>query len=482
MKKIEAFNLKLIKMRIRVVFTILIITVLVGCKAGKNYKGAELNVPDKFYFDEEISPENISINTKSLQKDSISDLNFFSLFKDPILDSLIKKSLVYNQDLNIAAETVIQAQDGLAIQRSSMLPTIGVDAGASRGNFQGLLLPQTQNNFYAVAFASWEIDFWGKFRRLNEAARARIVQSEEGYRATKLSLVTAVAANYFLLLDYQNRLDISERNLALRDSVLDIIEKRFEKGIVAEIDVNQAQIKRAVAAEAVPIWKRLIAQTEHRISQLTGANPGRILTETNLYDIDNSITIPVGLPSDLLARRPDIVAAEQNLIAQNALTGSAKANLLPNISLTGLVGGASNELSSLTDGPLAWNAGGSLLAPLFNFGRLQRQVNIEESKTRQAILSYERTVLDAFRSVEDVLVEISTLKVQLEARKQRLDASINAQFLSGERYDKGVTSYLEYLESQRQAFESELNYSETRRQLLIAYVNLYAALGGGWER
>ena len=468
-------------MRVKVIFTILIVTILIGCKSGKNYKGAELNIPNRFYFENEQTPDYIQVNPQNLQKDSLSDLSFFSLFKDPVLDSLIQKSLEYNQDVNIAAETVIQAQDGLIVQRSAMLPSIGVEGRATRGNFQGFQLPDTQNTFSALAFSSWEIDFWGKYRRLNEAAKARILQSEEAYRATKLSLITSVASNYFLLLDYKNRLEISKRNLALRDSVLAIIEQRFEKGIVAEIDVSQAQIKRAVAAESIPVWKRLIAQTEHRISVLTGANPGRIVTDTKLLDIDTTFVIPAGLPSDLLLRRPDVLVAEQNLIAQNALTGSAKANLFPNISLTGLLGGASSELSSLTDGPLAWNVGGSILGPLFNFGRLQRQLDIEESKTRQALLSYERTVLNAFRSVEDALIEIKTLKEQLNARQDRLEASLNAQYLSSERYDKGVTSYLELLESQRQAFESELNYTETRRALLNAYVNLYRVLGGDWD-
>lgn len=466
----------------RIIVRFLLVGVLMGCKAGKNYDGSNLNVPDRFYFEEEVTtPKTLEINTNDLSKDNRSDLNFFSLFKDSVLDTLIQKSLQYNQDLNSAAETVVQAQDGLIVQRSAMLPNFGIDAGASRGNFQGLLLPDTQNLFYAAAFASWELDFWGKFRRLNEAARARLIQSEEGYRATKLSLVTAVASDYFLLLDYKNRLEISERNLALRDSVLNIIQQRFEKGIVAEIDVNQAQIKRAVAAEAIPVWRRSIAQTEHRISFLTGANPGRIITETRLLEVDTAIVIPPGLPSDLLLRRPDVLAAEQNLKAQNALAGAAQANRLPNISLTGLLGAASNDLSTLTDGPLAWNVGGSILGPLFNFGRLQRQADIEESKTIQAQLAYERTVLEAFRSVEDALVEIATLKEQLKARQERLDASLNAQYLSGERYDKGVTSYLEFLESQRQAFESELNYTETRRELLNAYVNLYRVLGGGWD-
>jgi len=468
-------------MRNKFILIVLVFTVLIACKAGKNYKGADIEVPDRFYFDEEDkTPIDTLVNTRDLSQDSISGLDFFSLFKDPILDSLVKKSIAYNQDLNIAAETVIQAQDGIIVQRSAMLPNFGVQGNASRGNFQGVLLPNTQTQFSAVAFANWEIDFWGKFRRLNEAARARLLQSEEAYRATKLSLVTSVASNYFLLLDYKKRLEISERNLALRDSVLNIIEQRFEKGIVAEIDVNQAQIKRAIAAESIPVWTRLIAQTEHRLSVLAGANPGRIVTESQLLEIDTTFTIPAGLPSDLLLRRPDVLAAEQNLMAQNALTGAAKANLFPNISLTGLAGGASTELSNLTDGPLAWNVGGSILGPLFNFGRLQRQLDIEQSKTRQALLAYERTVLDAFRSVEDALVEIKTLKAQLQARQDRLDASLNAQYLSGERYDKGVTSYLELLESQRQAFESELNYTETRRELLNAYVNLYRVLGGDW--
>lgn len=468
-------------MPVRFIIALLVGVLILGCKAGKNYKGVDLEIPDKFYYENEITPENTEINTLKLTKDSIGDLSFFSLFKDPVLDSLIQKSLAYNQDLNIAAETVIQAQDGIIVQRSAMLPNIGVQANAARGNFSGLLLPSVESQFSAVAFANWEIDFWGKYRRLNEAARARLLQSEEAYRATKLSLVSAVASNYFLLLDFKNRLEISERNLALRDSVLNIINQRFEKGIIAEIDVNQAQIKRAIAAEAVPLFKRLIAQTEHQISVLTGANPGRIVTDSKLLEIDSNLEIPAGLPSDLLLRRPDVLLAEQNLIAQNALAGSANANLFPNISLTGLLGGASNELSSLTDGPLAWNVGGSILGPLFNFGRLQRQLDIEQSKTRQALLTYERTVLDAFRSVEDALVEITTLKEQLKARKERLDASLNAQYLSGERYDKGVTSFLEFLESQRQAFESELNYTETRRELLNAYVNLYTVLGGDWE-
>lgn len=460
---------------------ILLLLVLSGCKAGKNYQGTELNVPDAFYFENENEdPGYLKVRTDSLNRDGMKDLEWFGLFNDSFLDSLIRQALEYNQDLNVAAEAILQAQDGLVIQRSAMLPYVGKEFGASRGNFQGVVQPDVQNLYYTAAFVNWDIDFWGKYRRLNEAARARIVQTTEGFRATRLSLISTVAAEYFLLLDYRMRLEISERNLALRDSTLTIIEKRFEKGIVAEIEVNQAQIKRAVAAEAVPVWKRLIAQTENRISVLTGTNPRRIPVNTRLIDQDTAINIPAGLPSELLLRRPDIAAAEQSLIAQNALIGVAKANRLPNISLTGLFGLATNDLSNISEVPFAWNIGGTLTGPVFNFGRFKRQVKIEESKTRQAELVYQRVVLDAFRSVEDALIEISTLKEELVAREARLTASLNAQRLSGERYDKGVTSYLEFLESQRQAFESELNYAGTRRQLLVAYIKLYQALGGGW--
>lgn len=360
---------------------ILLLLVLSGCKAGKNYQGTELNVPDAFYFENENEdPGYLKVRTDSLNRDGMKDLEWFGLFNDSFLDSLIRQALEYNQDLNVAAEAILQAQDGLVIQRSAMLPYVGKEFGASRGNFQGVVQPDVQNLYYTAAFVNWDIDFWGKYRRLNEAARARIVQTTEGFRATRLSLISTVAAEYFLLLDYRMRLEISERNLALRDSTLTIIEKRFEKGIVAEIEVNQAQIKRAVAAEAVPVWKRLIAQTENRISVLTGTNPRRIPVNTRLIDQDTAINIPAGLPSELLLRRPDIAAAEQSLIAQNALIGVAKANRLPNISLTGLFGLATNDLSNISEVPFAWNIGGTLTGPFLISGDLKGRLKLKKVK------------------------------------------------------------------------------------------------------
>ncbi|MEN2280847.1 efflux transporter outer membrane subunit [Algoriphagus sp. SE2] len=452
-----------------------------SCKSGQNYQGLEITIPDQYRFTDTTYQQQFEeVNIDTIQIDSLLNRDWFGIFKDPVLDTLILRALENNQDLGIAAENIQQAQSALVIQRSQMLPSIGYSAGATRGNYAGLVLPSTQNVFTGFGAVNWEIDFWGKYRRLNEAARANIISSEEGYRATKLSLMSTVASSYFQLLEFKLRLEISNQTLALRDSMQRIIEERFARGIIAEIDLNQAQIQSAIAAGSVPIWERLISQTEHQISVLVGELPMGIETGTPLIDQALNLEIPEGLPSQLLARRPDILFAEQELIASNALIGAAKANRLPNISLTGLLGVAGSEFKSLGSGGAAWNLGGSVLGPIFNWGALQRQVDIEESRTRQAVLNYERTVLEAFQEVENTLLNIESLRKELIARESHVKAAIRAQFLSQERYNQGVTSYLEYLESQRQAFDAQLNFAGTKQELLSSFAQLYKALGGGW--
>ena len=452
-----------------------------SCKSGQNYQGVEVAIPDQYRFSDTAYQQQIArVNVDTLQVDSLANINWFDIFKDPVLDTLIQRALDTNQNLAIAAENIQQTQSALVIQRSQMLPTVGYSAGASRGNYAGLVLPTTQNVFTGFGSVNWEIDFWGKYRRLNEAARATILASEQGYRATQLSLMSTVAESYFQLLEYKLRLEISNQTLALRDSMQRIIEERFAKGIIAEIDLNQAQIQTAIAAGSVPVWERLIVQTENQLSVLVGELPQEIKIGTDLIDQPLDLEIPEGLPSQLLARRPDILFAEQDLIASNALIGAAKANRLPNISLTGLLGVAGSQFKSLGSGGAAWNLGGSLFGPVFNWGALQRQVDIEESRTRQAVLNYERTVLEAFREVENTLVNITSLRKELIAREAHVKAALRAMFLSQERYNQGVTSYLEYLESQRQAFDAQLNFAGTKQELLPSYAQLYKALGGGW--
>lgn len=465
----------------RILGLIVIVGIFWSCKSGQNYQGAEVLTYETYRTDElDRNLDSILVNVDTLQIDSAVNVQWFDVFPDEVLQDLIQKALENNQDLKIAAENIQQAQASLVIQRSQMLPAIGYSGAAQRGNFAGFDLGTTTNIFSGFGSVNWEIDFWGKYRRLNEAAKANILASEEGYRAVKLSLINTVATTYFQLLEYKLRLEISEQTLTLRDSMLNIIEERFDKGIIAEIDLNQAQIQEAIAAGSIPIWERLIVSSENLLSRLVGELPDSKTIGIKLLDQPEDIPFPEILPGELLVRRPDILIAEQDLIASNALIGAAKASLLPNISLSGLLGVAGSQFSSLGSGGASWNVGASILGPLFNWGALQRQVDIEESRTRQAILNYERTVLSAYEEVENILYSIESLKKELIARQAHVDAAVKAQFLSQERYNQGVTSYLEYLESQRQAFDAQLNWAGTKQQLLTAYSNLYAALGGGW--
>lgn len=467
-------------MRKLLLFSLLMYTMW-SCKSGQNYQGIEVLIPDQYREVDSTYQQNFElVKIDTLQVDSLVNIDWFTIFHDPVLDTLIQRAIQNNQDLEIAAENILQAQSALVIQRSQMLPSIGYSGDASRGNFAGFNTIPTQNIFTGFGTVNWELDFWGKYRRLNEAAKANILASQEGFRATQLSLMSTVATSYFQLLEYKLRLQISNETVTLRDSMELIIEERFEKGVIAEIDLNQAQIQSAIAKGSVPLWKRLIRQTENLLSVLVGELPQSITTNTGLLDQTLEISIPEGLPSQLLARRPDILIAEQELISSNALVGAAKANRLPNISLTGILGVAGNEFNSLGSGGVAWNLGGSIIGPLINWGALQRQVDIEESRTRQAVLNYERTVLEAFREVENTLIAIESLRDELKAREDHVNAAVRAMFLSQERYNQGVTSYLEYLESQRQAFDSQLNYAGTKQDLLSSYAQLYKALGGGW--
>ncbi len=308
----------------------------------------------------------------------------------------------------------------------------------------------------------------------------RFLASEYGKRSVQIGLISFITGTYYQLLDFKWRLDISRKTLELRQESLDIIQARFNEGIVAEIDLNQAQIQRAIAASAIPVFQRLLAQTENAMSILLGRNPGPIPQGLDLAEQTLAPDIPVGIPSMLMERRPDILQAESFLHAQNARIGVAVAQRFPAISLTGVLGVASSEISEITDGDAMFNIGGSLLGPLFEFGKNKRRVEIERRITEQALYEYEFTVITAFQEVEDALVEISTLKDELQARRDHVAAAQNAEYLSGERYDQGVTSYLEIIESQRQFFDAQLSLSETTQMLFNGYVKLYKALGGGW--
>lgn len=465
----------------KILAIVAVIVVITSCKMGENYQGVNYTAPDAYRAtDPEAVRDTVQYKSDTLALDSLTGLNWFELFDDQVLDSLIEKGLEFNQDLAISAENVYQAQLALQNQRVQSRPSVQYSGQISRGNYGGFALPNVVTSYNGIGSLNWEIDFWGKFRRLTEASRARYLATEEGYRSAKISLVETIASAYFDYLEYNARLNISRQTLALRDSSLNIIQDRFDGGIVPEIDLNQAQIQRAIAASSVPLAERTIAQTEHLISVLTGVYPQDIPMGKNLYEQDTVLNIPEGLPSDLLKRRPDIVSAEQEVIATNAEIGVAIANRFPSISLTGSLGGATTALTGSTELQMAWGLTGGITGPLFFWNTLKRNVDIARSTNKQAVLNYEATVLNAFREVEDNLVEIETLKKELLYRQDHVTAAVRAEELSKERYDKGVTSYLEFLESQRQSFEAQQNYAGTKALILKAYARLYKVLGGGW--
>jgi multidrug efflux system outer membrane protein len=328
---------------------------------------------------------------------------------------------------------------------------------------------------------NWEVSFWGKYRRANEAAQAELIASEYGLQAIQVSLVTEVANTYFLLLDYKRRLQISERTLVTRKESSRIIGERYNKGIVPEIDLDQALIQENTAAASIPVYHRLIAYTENALSILIGENPREIVVSADIRDAMPPDSIPIGLPSQLLMRRPDVLEAEQMVVAQNARIGVAQALRFPSISLTAMFGMASPDLSAFNSGDALIGAvGAGLFGPIFQFGKNKRRVDIERERTEQMKLAYEKAVISAFRETEDALINIRTLEQELVFVENQVKSSTNAAKLSRARYDGGVTSYLEVLEAERTLFDIELYYTELLQRRLTAYTDLYKTLGGGW--
>lgn len=448
--------------------SVLLALYITSCKVGPNAKKPEIEVPTAFLFD------------TTGNQDTIINLRWWELFNDPTLDSLIEVALMNNQDVLIAAKRIEQSRATLNFTKADLYPSLSVVGNGSTGNFNGFKTPNVNTTWSGGAQLAWELDFWGKFRRANESARAELLATEFAHRQVQIDLISQVAISYFKLLDYKMRLEISKATLASRDSSEKIIEARFNNGIVPELDLNQAQIQTAIAEASVPKFKRWYLQTENALSVLLGSNP-RLLSLKGVINEQNfPDSIPVGIPSAILTRRPDIMQQEQKIYAQNAMVGVAVAQRFPSISLTGMLGAASNNLSVFNSSGAAWNVGAGLLGPIFQFGKNKRRVEIEKIKTEQEVLLYEKTVIQAFQEVENALISTSTWKEQFVANERQVEAAINARFLAELRYDKGVTSYLEVIEYQRTAFDAELSLSSSRRDFLISFVNLYKALGGGW--
>jgi multidrug efflux system outer membrane protein len=445
--------------------------VLEGCKLGPDYVPPETTLPQMWRQESPGGP-------------SGGDVVWWELFQDPALQGLIRAALAENKDLLIAAARIDETRALYGFTRADQFPVVnlGIDALRRRGSDQAPPdTSATTNLFSGRIEAFYEIDLWGKYRRATEAARAELLGSELSRETVYLTLVGEVASAYFELLDLDNQLRIARETVEARQESLRIIQARFDKGVTSGLDVHQAEIQLSIAEAAIPDFERQIAETEDRLSVLLGRFPTDIERGQPLQDQVLPPEIPGGLTSDLLRRRPDVAAAESTLVASNARIGVAEAQRFPLIALTASAGAATTDLSEVTHGGAGtWSLAGSLLQPLFNFGKNKRRVEVARAQTEQALYQYEASVQQAFREVEDALAAVRTSRDRLEALDRQVVAAREALRLSQARYDQGVTSYLEVLIQQTTAFDAELSASQARRARLQSIVSLYTSLGGGW--
>ena len=457
---------------IRIVALVVTIVTLGGCMLGPDYQRPEIDKPDAY-----LQP------TKN--GDSIADLSWWQQYQDPQMRALIELALEQNNDLAIAVARIEEARARYGFVRADLFPQIDAGVGAGRGSQIGAFIPGVgiQEQYVLGGGVSYEVDLFGKLRRSNEAARAELLATEEARRAVVITLIADVASAYLLLRDLDARYEISQRTLETRTKSTKLITARFDKGTVPLLDVNQAQIEEADAAAQIAFSERAVIQTENLINVLVGQNPGPILRKRNAKLRLSPPDVPAGLPAALLERRPDVRLAEQQLAAQTARIGIAVALRMPSLNLTAALGLASTDLSDLLNsGSKIWDISGSLTGSIFNGGKNKRRVEVEKARTEQLLNAYEQTVLQAFREVEDALAEIRTFYDEARAREGQVAAARSASKLSRARYDGGVTSYLEVLESERSLFRAELAESTVRREQLVSVVTLYKALGGGWTQ
>ncbi|MEO6327121.1 MAG: efflux transporter outer membrane subunit [Thermoanaerobaculia bacterium] len=453
--------------RVRFAFLIFSVAVLGACTLGPRYVRPAAPAPARWQ-DAEPSP------------DAVANLSWWHLLNDEELRGLVKIALAENRDALLAAAAIEEFRARVGISQADLYPSINLTGEAGRVR-PGLDGTRDSASFAARGGLSWEIDVWGRIRRSNEAARAELLAREENRRAVVLTLVGDVASGYFLLLGADRELDISRRTLASRNETLRLSRSRFSSGLTSELDVRQFQAQAASAVQSVARLEREQRQKEDALSVLLGRSPYRLPRGHALEAQTVPPDVPPGLPSALLERRPDVLAAERALAAATARIGVAQAARLPSFSLTGLLGVQSAELSSLLDSPSRlYQLLGTVAAPIFNAGRLKNQVRVAQAQAVAARLSWEKTVLVALKEVEDGLIAQSTWRREVAAASEQTEALRAAARLASVRYENGVSSYLEVLDADRSLFAAELALSQTESQRLVASVRLFQALGGGW--
>jgi multidrug efflux system outer membrane protein len=460
----------------------------VGCTVGPNYKRPSVDIPGNYRgaapSQEAAAAAGKSSTDQQTSPQSLAEEKWWEVFQDKQLQELIRTALKNNYDVQIAAARILKAQAQLGITRADQLPTLSAGAAAVNLDLpRNKFTPNTETSAnIASASFNWQLDFWGKYRRATEAARANLLAARWARQYVVSTLVSDVAASYFQLRALDLQLEIARRTLAARKQSLQLTQTLSDGGATTMLDVRQAEQLVATAAESIPDLERRIEQQENYISTLMGNNPGPITRGLPLVEQPHTPEVPAGLPSGLLERRPDIREAEEQLIAANAYIGVAKAAYYPNISLTANAGFASSALTSLFTGPAGlWAFAGALTQPIFAGGRIKAGVKYSEAQQQESLLIYRQTIQQAFRGVSDSLVGYRKDREFREFQQQLADAAQDAAQLSEARYAGGRASYLEVLTNETNYFDAELGLAQARANELVALVDIYRNLGGGWQ-
>jgi multidrug efflux system outer membrane protein len=457
----------------RIRFALLGAALLTGCAVGPDYQRPSAEAPQTFRF-------------QGNEAGAIADTAWWQQFRDPVLDELIAVALRENKDVQIAASRIELFLGQYASTRSLLLPQVGANLGGTRGRpaagTSGLAVEPVLDQYEATLSVNWELDLFGKRRRETEAARAQVLASEEGRRATVLTLVSSVASSYIVLRELERQLQIARDTAESRKRSFLLFKDRFEGGTVSELELAQSQSLYEASLVEIPRLESLVGQQENALSVLLGRNPGPIRASMPLQALVPP-PVPAGLPSQLIERRPDLRQAEQQLVAANALIGAAKAQYFPTISLTGLFGYISKDFSDLFSGPTkVWSYGLAASAPIFTGGGIAGQVRQAEAQQQEALLTYRKAIQVAFQEVSDALLSHAKSRDQLAYQDREVRTLRTYLELARLRYDEGYTSYIEVLDAERSLFEAEVAQAQTQSQVYTSVVNLYKAMGGGWVR
>ena len=458
------------------------VALLVGCTVGPDYKRPRVDAPAKFRT---AASDPTSLNSSQ----SFADLGWTEVYGDPHLRNYIAEALTNNWDIKIAAARVLQAEAIARVTRSQYFPNVAAggdllttrssNIGASR--FAGANRQLEYGDVF-LSMPAYELDLWGRIRRANEAARARLLASEDAQRSVRQTLVAQVATSYLQLLEFDLELEIAQRTLLSRSNSLALVTLREQGGVASLQDVYQSKVLVSTAEASIANTLRLIEQTENQLNVLLGRNPGAIARGVPLVNQDLRPTVPPGLPSSLLERRPDIRASEDELVAANADIGQAKAAFFPQVTLTGLYGYQSVSLSDLFSGPSRfWQFGPSVTFPLFTGGRLRGNLALARARFDEAIATYQQTIQNAFREVSDSLIAYQRYQEFRARQTELVQANLDAVKLAHVRYQGGVTSYLEVLYNEQQLFDAELALAQAHLNELLSVVQIYRSLGGGWD-